>query len=86
MDFLDSSSTTNNAVRTPYVLAHQNFVVESLLGLAIETLARLSSAHNNSSKLYVLHDNRLDRLLQKYRNNEVILRGVLACLESLRTT
>ncbi|KAI9252331.1 hypothetical protein BDA99DRAFT_563365 [Phascolomyces articulosus] len=79
------SKDNNNPINTPLVIAHKNFVLEALMGQAIESLAKLASANNAVEKTSHLHGKLAEYMLENHGHNEMILRGVFYYLDMLRS-
>jgi hypothetical protein len=83
-DFLKVNADQNALVKTPYILAHQNFVLESLMGLTLESLAAIAA--NNSrvlSEMKDIHSKLVDEVLVDHSQNEVVLSGIYRYLDLL---
>ncbi|KAI8146751.1 armadillo-type protein [Fennellomyces sp. T-0311] len=75
----------NNPINTPLVLAHENFVLEALVGQGIESLAKLATANQAAEKTIHLHDKLVDYMLENHGHNEMVLRGVFLYMDMLRS-
>jgi U3 small nucleolar RNA-associated protein 20 len=76
-DFLKNDAENNRLVETPYILAHRNFVLESLLGLVLESLADIAA--NNTTVLEEMkknHNKLVYEILVDHSKNEVVLSGI----------
>lgn len=84
--FLEKDMEYDELIETPYVLAHKNFVLESLLGLVIESLAGIA-AHNPAvlEKMKENHEKLVEEVLVNYSSNEVILSGIFGYLDLLHS-
>ncbi|KAI8059768.1 armadillo-type protein [Thamnidium elegans] len=84
--FLKKDVENDELIETPYVLAHKNFVLESLLGLVIESLAGIA-AHNPAvlEKMKENHEKLVEEILVNHSSNEVILSGIFGYLDLLRS-
>lgn len=82
--FLKKDTANNELIETPYVLGHKNFVLESLLGLVLESLAGIA-AHNPAvlEKMKGKHDQLVDEILVDHSRNEVVLSGIYGYLDLL---
>lgn len=83
-EFLNNNKEDNPVVDAPYVLAHKNFVLETLMGFALESLASIA-AHNATvlSELKNIHSKLMDEILINYHRNEVVLSGIFKYLDLL---
>lgn len=83
-DFLKTSADGNQLVETPYILGHKNFVLESLMGLTLESLASIAA---NNSKVLIemknIHSKLVDEVLVNHSQNEVVLSGIHRYLDLL---
>ncbi|KAG2222075.1 hypothetical protein INT45_007961, partial [Circinella minor] len=79
------SKENNNVINTPLVIAHKNFVLEALMGQAIESLAKLAATNNAAEKTSHLHDKLVGYMLEHHGHNEMVLRGVFHYLDMLRS-
>lgn len=81
-DFLKQDAENNQFVETPYILAHKNYVLESLLGLVLESLAGIAA--NNTTVLEdmkKIHNKLIDEVLVEHSKNEVVLSGIYRYLD-----
>lgn len=81
-DFLKQDAENNQFVETPYILAHKNYVLESLLGLVLESLAGIAA--NNTTVLEDMkriHNKLIDEVLVEHSKNEVVLSGIYRYLD-----
>lgn len=83
-DFLKKDAKNDELVDTPYVLAHKNYVLESLMGLVLESLAGIA-AHNAAvlEKMKESHSKLVDEVLVDHSKNEVVLSGIFGYLDLL---
>lgn len=83
-DFLKKNANDNQLVETPFVLAHKNFVLESLMGLVLESLAGIAA--NNAAvfnEMKNIHNKLVDEILIEHSRNEVVLSGIHRYLDLL---
>ncbi|KAI9249280.1 armadillo-type protein [Sporodiniella umbellata] len=83
--FLEKSKD-NTMIDAPFVLAHKNFALESLLGLTLSTLAGFAHKHKKILPDLVSRHQELIKVLLAYSKNESVLSGVYDYLELLRPT
>ncbi|KAI7894165.1 armadillo-type protein [Mucor mucedo] len=83
-EFLKNDAVNNELVDTPYVLGHKNYVLESLMGLVLESLAGIA-AHNTGvlEKMKESHSKLVDQVLVDHSKNEVVLSGIYGYLDLL---
>ncbi|KAI7902962.1 armadillo-type protein [Cokeromyces recurvatus] len=84
-DFLQKNNEDDNSiVNTPYILGHKNYVLESLMGLALESLTSIAS-HSTSllGELNKMHERLMKGILINYKGNELILSGIYQYLDLL---
>lgn len=83
-EFLKNDAENNELVDTPYVLAHKNYVLESLMGLVLESLAGIA-AHNATvlEEMKKSHSKLVDQVLIDHSKNEVVLSGIHGYLDLL---
>lgn len=84
--FLDKNRDDNQVIDAPYVLGHKNFVLETLMGFTLESLASIA-AHNAIvlAELKNIHGMLIDQVLVSYHRNEVVLSGIHKYLDLLYT-
>jgi hypothetical protein len=83
-DFLKANANNNPLVETPYVLAHENFVLESLMGLTLESLAAIAANNSNVlTEMKSIHSKLVDEVLVDHSQNEVVLSGIFRYLDLL---
>ncbi|KAK4515117.1 proteasome regulatory particle base subunit rpn10 [Mucor velutinosus] len=83
-DFLKKHADDNALVETPFVLAHNNYVLESLMGLVLESLAGIAA--NNTAvfnEMKNIHSKLVDEILRDHARNEVVLSGIYRYLDLL---
>lgn len=81
-DFLKKDQANNELVETPYVLARKNFVLESLLGLVLESLAGVAAQSATVlEEMKKMHSKLVDQVLVDHSRNEVILSGIYKYLD-----
>lgn len=83
-DFLKKNATNNQLVDAPFVLAHKNFVLESLMGLVLESLAGIAA--NNAAvfdEMKNIHDKLVYEILVEHSRNEVVLSSIYRYLDLL---
>lgn len=83
-EFLKNDAKNNELIDTPYVLGHKNYVLESLMGLVLESLAGIA-AHNTKvlEKMKESHSKLVDQVLMDHSKNEVVLSGIYGYLDLL---
>ncbi|RUP48500.1 hypothetical protein BC936DRAFT_144478 [Jimgerdemannia flammicorona] len=89
LDHLSSViSSDASPINAPFVQGSATMVIESLLGLTIEALAKVShnAGTNGAKALSELWDKIVLEALLKFGRNEVVLRGVMAYLETLKSS
>ena len=79
------SKESNDVINAPLVIAHKNFVLEALMGQAIESLAKLAATNNAAEKTSHLHERLVEYMLEKHGHNEMVVRGVFHYLDMLRS-
>lgn len=86
LTYLKQSEQENDVIDAPFVLAHKNFVLESLLGLVLESLAS-TAAHNTAvfDEMKKMHSKLIDNVLVSFARNEVVLSGLYRYLDLLRS-
>ncbi|CAO3621219.1 unnamed protein product [Mucor hiemalis] len=81
-DFLKKDQVNNELVETPYVLARKNFVLESLLGLVLESLAGIAAQSATVlEEMKKIHSKLVDQVLVDHSRNEVVLSGIYKYLD-----
>lgn len=81
-DFLKKDQVNNELVETPYVLARKNFVLESLLGLVLESLAGIAAQSAPVlEEMKKMHSKLVGQVLVDHSRNEVILSGIYKYLD-----
>ncbi|KAI8977543.1 armadillo-type protein [Mycotypha africana] len=82
-EFLEHQ-TERAIVNTKYILADKNYVLETLLGLTVESLAGMA-ANNGAilSKLRNIHDKLIGEVLIKHSQNAGVLCGIFMYLDLL---
>lgn len=81
-DFLKKDQVNNELVETPYVLARKNFVLESLLGLVLESLAGVAAQSATVlEEMKKIHSKLVDQVLVDHSRNEVVLSGIYKYLD-----
>ncbi|KAI8098559.1 uncharacterized protein BX664DRAFT_254120 [Halteromyces radiatus] len=82
-----SNSDKSDVVTTSFIMGHETFVLESLLGITVQTLVALVKKKQSTylKKLYNNH-NILTGLLEKHGQNESILKGVYGYLNLLHSS
>ncbi|KAI9322632.1 hypothetical protein BX666DRAFT_2023084 [Dichotomocladium elegans] len=76
----------NTVINSPFVTAHKNFVLENLIGTAVETISKIVSANDLVDKTLHLHEKFTGQILKNHCKNEVVLRGVFSYLDLLRSS
>lgn len=83
-DFLKKNTDDNSLVETPFVLAHKNYVLESLMGLVLESLAGIAANNTNVfNEMKNIHSKLVDEILIEHSRNEVVLSGIYRYLDLL---
>ncbi|KAI8646706.1 armadillo-type protein [Parasitella parasitica] len=85
-DFLKKNAGNNDLIETPFVLAHENFVLETLMGLVLESLAGIAA--NNAAvfkEMKNIHGKLVDEVLVQHSRNEVVLSGIYRYLDLLHS-
>ncbi|KAI8994575.1 armadillo-type protein [Pilobolus umbonatus] len=83
-DFLQKDKANNVMISSPYVVGHINYVLETLLGLFIQSLADI--AKNNEAvftNMKNIHEKLINEVLLTHSANEVVLSGVFNYLDLL---
>ncbi|KAI9478566.1 MAG: hypothetical protein EXX96DRAFT_601338 [Benjaminiella poitrasii] len=84
-DFLKKNDTKDNSViNTSYVLGHKNYVLESLMGLALESLSSIAT-HSTTllEELNKMHSRLIEEILINHGRNEIVLSGIYQYLDLL---
>jgi len=83
-NFLKKNTDGNSLVETPFVLAHKNYVLESLMGLVLESLAGIAANNTNVfNEMKNIHNKLVDEILIEHSRNEVVLSGIYRYLDLL---
>ncbi|OBZ87321.1 U3 small nucleolar RNA-associated protein 20 [Choanephora cucurbitarum] len=83
LDFLQNT-TDNSIINSSFVLGHKNFVLESLMGITLQSLVEIAT-HNAAAltELKKMHDKLVDDILLKHSQNEMVLGSIFLYLELL---
>ncbi|KAL0082208.1 armadillo-type protein [Phycomyces blakesleeanus] len=84
--FISEDAKNNTVSRVPFVLGHINFSIECLMGLTIESLARMVSSNGGHGleQLTKRHSLLFTNALELCNENEVVLRGLVAYMKLLK--
>ncbi|KAF7724248.1 U3 snoRNP protein [Apophysomyces ossiformis] len=88
LSFLATEAEGNDVVYEKFVIGRKNFVLEALLGLSIESLARMAATQEGDalSKLRTLQESVVSKVLALHGHNETILRGVFKLMDLFRSS